>query len=282
MFDVVACGFDAVVLDGLAEAGAARTLPDPAEPGFVESAFDALSQRSHEHVLVVHARDPRATRRIRTVRSLLQSSGVVPVPLHRPPTGLATQTAWLAAMAGRGVSAGAALAALPAVDRHLPTYAAATSVARLELPEVRLRHHLLSWLPGTTFRVSLGGVARVEAGRPAPAGASSDHSDPRVGPAADRAADPACDLVWSGDRRLEPHLVATRPARVSQSVELTGTRERDPWWGGARHYEHTVVPRDLDAFVATLGSVVRSTCPQCGEPLAAVCPFCQSLEGAAA
>ncbi len=166
------------------------------------------------------------------------------------------------------MGAGVALASLDRIARHLPTYATTSSVARLALPEVRMRHHVLSWLPGTSFGIDLGSDVRVAVGRLTPA-----NPLPEAG----------ADLVWSGDRRLEPHLAEARPARVNQTLELR-PEAASPWWGGARHYEHTVVPRDLEAFVASLTDedAVSTTCSQCGEVAADHCPFCQSSEGVAA
>lgn len=268
MFDVATCGFPLAPLSFLgleSESSAVIPLSDPFADGFTESAFAALAERRNEHVLVVHAAHPAAARRIRTVRALLQVHGVVPVPVRRPLTGLAAHAGWLSGLARRGVSPGLVLAGLGLVDRHLPTYAVASSVAGLALPEVRMHHHVLSWVPGTTFGVALGEGRRIAMGEPG--------SDGATGPA---------DLLWSGDTRLESRVRATRPGTVHESHELRPAEGSASWWGKARYYEHTIVPRDLDAFVETLSGAASACCPQCGQAVQGHCPFCNSREGVAA
>lgn len=275
MFDVAVCGFLPATLSfptaDPSGSSAVIVLPDPSAEGFTERAFAALGERDQEHVLVVHAAHPAATRRIRTVRALLQVHGVVPVPVRRPLTGLAAHASWLVGLAAREVSPGLVLAALEQVERHLPTYAVTSSVAGLALPEVRMHHHVLSWVPGTTFGVELGDRPRIGMGEPGPAPA------PPAGSSV-----PGADLLWSGDARLESRLRATLPATVHESHELTPAEGSTSWWGKARHYEHTIVPRDLDGFVETLSRATTGSCPQCGQAANGHCPFCNSQEGVAA
>lgn len=267
MYSVVACGFSPARLEWVADPSSVTVLPSPQDPEFVTRAFEALSERPFERALLVHESNPLATRRTRTLRAMLQTSGVVPVPLRRPLTGLAAHATWLAGLAARDVPAGLALTAVPMMEARLPTYAVTTSVARLALPEVKIHHHVLSWLPGTTFGVVADTGVRLGSGAP----------EPGPGPTNDESA----DLVWSGDRRLEPRLDRTRPGRVLESQELRPEGDR-PWWGNARAFEHTVVPRDVDGFVAALHDSTPASCPQCGEAVRGHCSFCNSREGVAA
>jgi len=271
VFDVVACGFAPADLPALPEAGTVRRLPAPSDATFLESAYDALREREPgRRVLVVHAAGREHTRRVHMVRSLLTTTDVVPIPVRRPPTGLAAATSWIGALAARGVSAGTAVAALADSLDRLPTYAVTTSVAGLDMREVRLGHHLLSWVPGLTFcvaldeagpRVALGGVetGAVESGGPDAAG--------------------ECVVVHAGDERLAGRLESTVPPGAARH-RLPGEDTGVTWWRRARYYEHTLVPHDVDAFAEALRGRPLRPCPQCGDAMQGSCSFCHSLEGA--
>jgi hypothetical protein len=279
LFDVVTCGFEAAPLEALPEAGQVHRLPAPTHPDFAARALETLRDRERERVLVVHEAQPVLTRQVRRVRAMLRDHRVAPVPLRRPRTGLAAQASWLAALAVRDVTPGRALAALADIAAHLPTYAVATSVARLDLPGVRMRHHVLSSVPGTTFGVVLGSEVRVVLGPPE---VTVRHPQ-----------DKTADLVCAGDPRLAGRLAGVRPHAVAQTLDLTagrapgqpagagergGRADRRGWWGSVRHHETTVVPRDVDEFAAGLLERPSPTCPHCGETAAAGCPFCLSHE----
>jgi hypothetical protein len=197
------------------------------------------------------------------LRSALRNPFVLPVPLGLPVTGLAATAAWLAALAERGVSAGTAVAGLDEVSQHLPTYAVTTSVAGLEMPEVKLVHHVLSWIPGTVFSISMAGTTRVEVG------SLSTARTPDPGPAT---------VVWTGDERLASRLGAGMPTEANR-VELE-VAEGGRRWRRARFYEHCVVPHDVDAFAERLRARELIRCTHCGDALARYCSFCLSQEGA--
>ena len=155
------------------------------------------------------------------------------------------------------------MASLPAIAAHLPTYAVTTSVAGLELPEVRLRHHMMSWVPGTVFSITMAGTTTVETGSASAVRAAVE------GPAT---------VVWSGDERLAPRVGAPTPSGADrvQATEVEGHQ----MWSKARFYEHTVVPHDIDDFAERIRAASLRRCPQCGDAMSSFCSFCLSQEGA--
>lgn len=241
-------------------------LPDPTAPDFLDTAFTALDGLEPDRrVLLVHAAGRATTQRLGVLRAALRNPFVLPVSLELPVTGLAATAAWLAALAERDVSAGMAVSVLDEVTRHLPSYAVTTSVAGLEMPEVKLRHHMLSWLPGTVFSITMAGSTKVEVGSATTARAVElDVST----------------LVWAGDPRLASRLTGSVPAGVDRvELPLPGTSGR---WRRVRFYEHCVLPHDVDAFAERIRARDYSRCAQCGDAATRHCSFCLSQEGALA
>lgn len=230
----------------------------------MESAYAALADSDPDRrVLLLHSARRDDTRRIAIVRGLLHSTSVVPVPLQLPLTGISALASWFAALSAREVTAGTALAHLRQIRMHLPTYAVTRSVAGLDLPQVKLRHHMLSWLPGTTFAVALDERTRVESTSVRPEST---------------AVRGAVDIVRAGDHRLAAKVQSTVPAAVGETVDLPLPERGAPWWGTSRFYEHCVVPRDVDAFAESLAAAPKRRCPQCGDDLETYCPFCRAQE----
>ena len=260
---MVTCGFTSAPLPWLERPGQ-EGLPDPAAPDFLDAAFTALDGLEPDRrVLLVHGAGRAPTQRLGVLRSALRNPFVLPVPLRLPVTGLAATAAWLAALAERDVSAGTAVAGLDEMAQHLPTYAVTTSVAGLEMPEVKVRHHVLSWLPGTVFTISMTGTTLVEVGSGSPSRAAAEPA--------------AATVVWTGDQRLASRLDAVTPAgadRVERAADGAGG------WRRARFYEHCVVPHDVDAFAERLRARELARCTHCGDAVSGHCSFCLSQEGA--
>lgn len=264
-YDVVTCGITSAPLPWLGQ-HQRPVLPDPAAPDFLDVAFTALHDLDpDERVLLVHAAGRAASHQLSVLRAALRNPSVVPLGLPMPSTGVAATASWLAALAHREVSAGVAMANLRMVAAHLPTYAVATSVAGVELPQVRLRHHVLSWVPGTVFSISMTDRTTVEVG---------------AASAVEPVATDTATVVWAGDQRLAGKLGASLPPEIER-VELEQAGETQ-MWRRARFYEHTVVPHDVDAFAERLRSMPLGRCPQCGDAMNHFCSFCLTQEGAPA
>jgi hypothetical protein len=238
-------------------------LPDPEDPEFLEAGHAALADRDPDRrALLLHASGGLRRRRVAMLRGLLRTSAVAPVPLTLPLAGLAASGSWFATLAERGLSAGEAHALAPAVATALPTFAVTSSVAGLDLPVVRLHHHVLSWLPGTSFTVALDGPPRVVTGR-------AERRQPVTGPV---------DLVTAGDDTLATSLGGViEGLTVGERHELPADGT-SPWWGRARAYEMCIVPRDVEGFVEQARGAGTS-CSQCGDAAPSTCPFCRALEG---
>lgn len=264
-YDVVTCGFASAPLPWLGKP-ARSGLPDPGDPAFLDVAFTALDGLDHDNrVLLLFASGARPGHVLRVLRGALRNPSVVPVGVSLPITGLAATASWLEALADRDVSAGAVTAALRTIAAHLPSYAVTTSVAGLEMPEVRLRHHMMSWLPGTVFSISMSDATTVEVGA---------LGSPQAPPSG------AATLVSAGDERLAGRLGASFPSDVERVVLAEEAGHQ--MWRKARFYEHTVVPHDIDDFAERLRSASLARCPQCGDTMKGHCSFCLAQEGALA
>jgi hypothetical protein len=265
MFDVVTCGFAAAALPSHPAHATVRRLPAPEAATFLEEGHDLLSARSGDRpVLFVHAASRSSRRRVATLRATSRAATAA-VGFTRPSTGLAGVATWLASLASYDVPVG--LATGHTLDRHaglLPTYVVTSSVAGVDLPVVRLSHHLLSWLPGTWFTVALD-------------------TDPRVTTGSLTAPLPQAegtDLVVCGAERLADRLAGVTPLDVVDRVEVEASPVATISWGRARFLEHTLVPRGVDLALEEIRGRSITRCATCGdEALGGACPFCSAREG---
>ena len=269
MFDVVTCGFTAARVRAHPAHHDVRELPAPTAPDFLERGHDLLATTDGERpVLFVHAAHPATRRRVATLRATVRTPTMA-VGFGRPLTGLAAVATWLASLAARDVPVG--LATGHALDRHaalLPTYVVTSSVAGVDLPIVRLTHHLLSWLPGTMFTIGLDEHPRITTGRVT---ASFPQAE-------------GTDLVVAGSPRLAERLAAATPANVVERYEAPEPAESTGagpiGWGRARYFEQTALPRSVDQGVSEIDALGTVRCAQCSEPsLGTPCPFCSAREG---
>ena len=269
MFDVVTCGFTAARVRAHPAHSDVRELPAPTAADFLDRGHDLLATCDDARpLLFVHAAHPASRRRVATLRATVRTPTMA-VGFGRPLTGLAAVATWLSSLAARDVPVG--LATGHTLDRHaalLPTYVVTSSVAGVDLPFVRLTHHLLSWLPGTMFTIGLDEHPRITTGRVA---ASFPQAE-------------GTDLVVAGSARLAERLSAATPANVVERYEAPGPVDSAPGgpvaWGRARFFEQTALPRSVDQTVSEIEARGAVRCAQCAEPsLATSCPFCSAREG---
>jgi hypothetical protein len=281
MFDVVTCGFAPARVTAHPAHAAVRELPAPSAPDFLERGHDLLTRIDRrdgpDHregpddadgpgrpVLFVHAASPAARRRVATLRATVRTSTLA-VGFGRPLTGLAAVATWLASLADRGVPVGVAVG--HTLDHHaalLPTYVVTSSVAGVDLPLVRLSHHVLSWLPGMLFTLGLDEHPRITTGRLT---ASFPQAE-------------GTDLVVAGSPRLAERLAGVTPAHVVERFEAPTPAVDGIAWGRARFYEQTLLPRTVDPTVRDIDARGAARCVQCGErSLGPACAFCASREG---
>ena len=150
MFDVIACGYTPALLESHPASRGITVLPEPTSADFLDLGYEALAARGRDGAaLLIAPATVGNRRRLATLRAAVRSDEILGVSLARPLTSLAATATLLASLAARGLAPGVAVSYL---TRHLPqllpTYAATTSVAHLDLPEMRISHHLLSWVPG--------------------------------------------------------------------------------------------------------------------------------------
>jgi hypothetical protein len=265
MFDVVSCGFAAAALRSHPSYASVRELPAPGAPEFLERGHELLTGTSSERpVLLVHAASASTRRRVATLRATVRTPTMA-VGFARPVTGLAAAATWLASLADRGVPMG--VAASHTKDRHaalMPTYVVTSSVAGVDLPIVRLSHHLLSWVPGTMFTLGLDEQPRITTGRLT---ASFPQAE-------------GMDLVVAGSSRLAERLSGVTPAHVVDRHEALPVAGAALGWGRARFYEQTLLPRGVERSLEAINGRSTMLCAQCGEQsLGATCSFCSAHEG---
>lgn len=265
MFDVVTCGFAPAQLKAHPAHAGVHELPAPSAPDFLARGHDLLTAGSPERpVLFVHAASPTARLRVATLRATVRTP-TMGVGFSRPLTGLAAVATWLASLAERDVPVGIATShTLDHLASLLPTYVVTSSVTGVDLPIVRLKHHMLSWLPGTMFTLGLDEHPRISTGRLT---ASFPQAE-------------GTDLVVAGSSRLAERLGGVTPAHVVERFEALTPAVDTIAWGRARFYEQTLLPRTVEPTVSDIHVRDSGTCVQCGErSLGSACPFCSPQLG---
>jgi hypothetical protein len=259
-FAVVTCGFEPAGLSAHPAVAASSVLPHPTDESFLDHAIDLLRGATSE-VVVLYPPGRESRRRVQVVQAAVRAENVRAVSVGRALTGLSGAAAVLTTMAAWDVPAGIAVGQMlergPAL---LPTYAAATSVAAFDDPHVRLSHHVLSWLPGTVFTITLAKDVHISTG------AVRAEAPPEGG----------VDVVTAGEPRLASRLRSVTPQDAVEWVELAPTKQN--LWGGARYFEQTLVPRDVSGLLAGIDQLTQLRCAQCGSQVTGPCPFCTSRE----
>lgn len=263
-FAVVTCGFTPAVLSAHPSAAGAPELPHPTDPDFLDQGVELLRGATDE-VVVLYPPGRESRRRTQVLQAIVRAENVRTVTLGRALTGLSGAGAVLTSMATADVPAGIAVGQL--LDRGpalIPTYAVTTSVASFDSPQVRLSHHVLSWIPGTVFTITLAKEVSITRGTIT----------------AETRPDGAVDAVVCGDAKLAGRLQSVTPPDIVERFEHRPTGQN--LWGGARYFEETLVPRDIGSLLAGVDDRPTLRCSQCGTLLTGACPFCTSREAQAA
>lgn len=261
-YTVAACGFPAARLVTHPDHERVRELPDPTAANFLDVARAMLERCDPEEpILLLHSERRGQSGRVGMLRALSRRHTVVPVALRCPPTGLSARATWLASLAGRRVPAGLALAHLDRHRRWLPTCATLTSVTRLDARGVRFGQHAASYLPWVRFGVVVDDEVRVESGR-----------SPEVTPQPF-----TFDRVVRGRPDLEGRIDFGTPM-TGETYVLPGSDPATEWWGPARFFEQTLIPRDVREAVRLLAQDSYGRCPSCRSVTAGHCPMCMTQE----
>uniref|UniRef100_UPI00146F944E hypothetical protein n=2 Tax=Streptomyces TaxID=1883 RepID=UPI00146F944E len=110
---------------------------------------------AHGHLVVVHsAAAPAAVeRRLRTVRSLLETDRIALLTPGLPPLGVAVLARQLRQLASCDLGPGVLASAGRLLTHYIHAGALLGSVTRLDRIPVDLKAHAKSWLPGSQFAV---------------------------------------------------------------------------------------------------------------------------------
>ena len=230
------------------------------------TAFEQLTDGDTRLVLLCGQRQAaRVHREAALARSILEARVAV-VPL---PGGPLAQFA-MARIAERALimadrPTAVIVSQLPALAAQLVDIGLVTSVSALDLPSVKLRHHLASYLPGShLFAVQL---------TPTP-----------VVAAASRARVPTVDfgetgihLLVAGTRSI-PVALAEELGALGPAVRVTADLDLPGFWRDEQATEVMVVPADPSAWVAQEVAIhAGHPCGWCDELLATTassCVFC--------
>ena len=265
-FSVVVCGVEVAPLRAHPAALSVRSLPAATRAEFLSAGQLCLDSLDPDlPVVVLHRDHPDHSPRIGILRALNRPRTVIGVPVPTPPTGLAARAIWLASLAQRRVPPLLAVAHLGRHPDWFPTTAVLSSTAGLTMPGVRLGQHVASFVPGVRFGVSIAWRSEIRT-----------NAAPPVHPPGT-----ALDRVVRGrpdyDRRLDFGLPAT--------VETAQIADVDPasdWWGRARFFEQTLIPRDVRGGIQQLALDRYERCSTCGGVVSEVCPLCETAQGVAA
>ncbi|WP_320783906.1 hypothetical protein [Streptomyces sp. CRN 30] len=220
----------------------------------------------HGHVIVVcsQAVPPAVERRLRTVRSLLESDRIALFRPDLPPLGLSVLVRQLRQLASCDLSPGVLASAGRLLTHYIHSGALLGSVARLDRVPVGLKAHAKSWVPGSQFAVLA-------------------HPQPqlvRIG----------TDAALGGPDFGTWMLVARgqQPAdwvtgTLAPSWNVLGMRETPlpadsaAWWGTGRVTEFCAFLPDLSVLYQLVTSVRQSTCHWCGiDVIGDRCVFCSA------
>ncbi|MFF3461386.1 hypothetical protein [Streptomyces sp. NPDC002619] len=219
----------------------------------------------HGHVIVVSspAVPAAVTRRLHTLRSLMESDRIALFRPELPPLGVAVLARQLRQLASCDLSPGVLASAGRLLTHYIHAGAVLASVARLDHVPVSLKAHAKSWVPGSQFAV----IA---------------HPEPqlvRVAPEATLAGPEFGTWMLVAKGQLQSEWVGS----LAKSWNVHGLREAPlpaestSWWGTGRIIEFCSHLADLSVLYQLVTSVRQSTCRWCGiDVIGDRCVFCSA------
>ncbi|MFF3876964.1 hypothetical protein ACWCQN_01695 [Streptomyces sp. NPDC001984] len=219
----------------------------------------------HGHVIVVSspAVPAAVTRRLHTLRSLMESDRIALFRPELPPLGVAVLARQLRQLASCDLSPGVLASAGRLLTHYIHAGAVLASVARLDHVPVSLKAHAKSWVPGSQFAV----IA---------------HPEPqlvRVAPEATLAGPEFGTWMLVAKGQLQSEWVGS----LAKSWNVHGLREAPlpaesaRWWGTGRIIEFCSHLADLSVLYQLVTSVRQSTCHWCGiDVIGDRCVFCSA------
>ncbi|MDQ0992786.1 hypothetical protein QFZ74_004014 [Streptomyces sp. V3I7] len=219
----------------------------------------------HGHLIVVcsTAVPVAVTRRLHTLRSLLESDRIALFQPDLPPLGVAVLARQLRQLASCDLGPGVLACAGRLLTHYIHAGAVLGSVARLDRVPVGLKAHARSWVPGSQFAVAA-------------------HPQPqlvRVGPEA------TLDGPEFGTWMLvaKGQLPSDWAGSLAKSWNVHGLRETPlpaespQWWGTGRMVEFCAHLADLSVLYQLVTSVRKGACHWCGmDVIGDRCVFCSA------
>ncbi|MFJ8280671.1 hypothetical protein ACIRA2_25710 [Streptomyces griseoviridis] len=230
------------------------------------SAVQALLDQ-HGHLVVVSSQAvPHAvTRRLYTIRSLLESDRIALFHPPLPPLGLAVLARQLRQLATCDLSPGVLASAGRLLTHYIHCGALLGSVARLDRVPVGLTSHARSWVPGSQFGV----VA---------------HPEPqlvRIGPEAALTGPEfgTWMLVAPGQPPSDWVTATLAEQWGAQGLrEVPSPAESATWWGTGKLVEFAAYLPDLSVLYQLVTSVRQGVCHWCGiDVIGDRCVFCSAV-----
>jgi len=234
----------------------------------LDQALAALQQLIDQcgHVIVVCSRvvAPGVERRLRTIRSLLESDRIALFRPDLPPLGLAVLARQLRQLASCDLSPGVLASAGRLLTHYIHAGAVLGSVTKLDRVPVGLKSHAKSWVPGSQFGV----IA---------------HPEPqlvRIGPEASLSGPEFATSMLVAKGQLQTDWVANTlaPAWNVQGLrEAPLPAESAVWWGTPKLVEFCTFLPDLSVLYQLVTSVRQSSCHWCGiDVIGDRCVFCSA------
>ncbi|MEU6401490.1 hypothetical protein [Streptomyces sp. NPDC046985] len=223
-----------------------------------------LDQHGHLIVVCSHGAADGVLRRLRTVRSLLESDRIALYRPGLPPLGIAVLARQLRQLATCDLSPGVLASAARLLTHYVHCGAVLGSVTRLDRVPVGLKAHAKSWVPGAQFGV----IA---------------HPEPqlvRIGPEAALSGPDfgAWMLVAKGQLPSDWVTASLAPSwNVLGLREVPLPAESARWWGTAKLVEFCTYLPDLPVLYQLVTSVRQSVCHWCGvDVIGDRCVFCSA------
>lgn len=232
---------------------------------------DALAElqtlvEQHGHVIIVSSQavPERVTRRLHTLRSLMESDRIALFRPELPPLGVAVLARQLRQLASCDLSPGVLASAGRLLIHYIHAGAVLGSVAKLDRVPVGLKAHAKSWVPGSQFAVAA-------------------HPEPqlvRVGPDAALTGPEFSTWMLVAKGQLQSEWVGGSLARswgVHGLRETALPAESPAWWGTGKVVEFCSHLADLSVLYQLVTSVRRGTCHWCGiDVIGDRCVFCSA------
>ncbi|MFI5683755.1 hypothetical protein [Streptomyces sp. NPDC051636] len=220
----------------------------------------------HGHVIVVSSRaaPEGVTRRLHTLRSLMESDRIALFRPELPPLGIAVLARQLRQLASCDLSPGVLASAGRLLTHYIHAGAVLGSVAKLDRVPVGLKAHAKSWVPGSQFAV----VA---------------HPEPqlaRVGPDATLTGPEFSTWMLVAKGQFQSEWAGSALGRswgVHGMREVPLPAESPGWWGTGKVVEFCSYLADLSVLYQLVTSVRQNSCHWCGiDVIGDRCVFCSA------